>query len=122
MLRIIAIMALLASGTTVSFGQSGVGTQSPVQPPRQSKIRVSGGVMAGLVEHRVLPEYPEQAMKKGIQGDVIFKIVVDDSGMIVLSVPVEGDPLLVAASLDALRDYRFRPCSMDLRSHSSKAK
>jgi outer membrane biosynthesis protein TonB len=65
--------------------------------------------MAGLGEHRVLPEYPEQAMKKGIQGDVIFKIVVDDSGMIVLSVPIEGDPLLVATSMDALRDYRFRP-------------
>jgi hypothetical protein len=72
-------------------------------------IRVASGVMLGLVDHRSLPVYPDEAMTKGIQGDVIFKIDVDDKGKIVLSVPVEGDPLLVAASEDALRDFRFRP-------------
>jgi len=72
-------------------------------------VRVSGGVMLGLVEHKAMPEYPEEAMRTGIQGDVIFKIAVDETGKIVLSVPVEGDPLLVAASVDALRDFRFRP-------------
>jgi protein TonB len=65
--------------------------------------------MLGLVEHKAMPEYPEEAMTKGIQGDVIFKIAVDETGKIVLSVPVEGDPLLVAASVDALRGFRFRP-------------
>jgi len=62
-----------------------------------------------MVERKTMPEYPEEAMTKGIQGDVIFKIAVDESGKIVLSVPVEGDPLLVAASVDALRDFHFRP-------------
>ncbi len=72
-------------------------------------IRVSNGVILGLVVHQALPEYPEGAMLKGIQGDVIFKVDVDETGKIVANVPVEGDPLLVAASEDALRDFRFRP-------------
>jgi len=65
--------------------------------------------MVGMVERKTMPEYPEEAMTRAIQGDVIFKIAVDESGKIVLSVPVEGDPLLVAASVDALRDFHFRP-------------
>ncbi|MGD0793067.1 MAG: energy transducer TonB [Terriglobales bacterium] len=109
MSRIKMIVALLAGCTTVGLAQNSADAQSQVQPPRPSRIRVSGGVMLGLVEHKAMPEYPEEAMTKGIQGDVIFKITVDETGKIVLSVPVEGDPLLVAASVDALRDFHFRP-------------
>ena len=65
--------------------------------------------MNGLIEHKAVPQYPGEALAKGIQGDVIFKIDVDETGKIVLSVPVEGDPLLVAASVEAMRDFRFRP-------------
>lgn len=108
MSRIKMIVALLGC-TAVGFAQNGADAQSQVQPTRPQMIRVSGAVMVGLVEHRAVPEYPEEALTKRIQGDVIFKIVVDESGMIVLSEPVEGDSLLVAASMDALRDFRFRP-------------
>ena len=65
--------------------------------------------MAGLVDHKVLPQYPEEALAKGIQGDVIFKINVDENGKIVGSELVQGPPLLVAATRDALRDYTFHP-------------
>jgi hypothetical protein len=109
MSRIKMVVALLAGCTTVGLAQNIADAQSQGQPPRPSKIRVSGEVILGLVERRAMPEYPEEAMSKGIQGDVIFKINVDSTGKIVLSVPVEGDPLLVAASVDALRDFRFRP-------------
>lgn len=78
-------------------------------PPPPRLIRVSGAVIVGLVETRTLPTYPEQAKASGIQGDVIFKTLIDETGKIVMSEPVEGDPLLVAASLDALRGFKFRP-------------
>jgi protein TonB len=65
--------------------------------------------MLGLVAHKTMPLYPEDAMKKGIQGNVIFKVEVDEAGMISSSALVEGDPLLVAASKDSLQTFRFRP-------------
>jgi len=65
--------------------------------------------MRGLVDHPAVPDYPEAALRSAMHGDVVFKILVDETGKIVLSNPVEGDPLLVAASVDALRDFRFRP-------------
>jgi len=109
MSRLKLIVALLAGCTTVGLAQNSPDAQSQVQPPRPTKIRVSAAVILGLVERSATPEYPEEAVTKGIQGDVIFKIDVDETGKIILSVPVEGDPLLVAASVDALRDFRFRP-------------
>ena len=74
-----------------------------------SRVRVSNGVIDGLVEHRTLPKYPEAAIRAGFKGDVIFKVVIDETGKIVRSEPVEGQPLLIATSMDALRDFRFRP-------------
>ncbi|MGD0215481.1 MAG: energy transducer TonB [Terriglobales bacterium] len=78
-------------------------------PPAGARVRVSNEVMLGLVQHKTMPVYPEEAMSKGIQGDVIFKIEVDDTGKITSSVPVSGDPVLVNASKEALKTFSFRP-------------
>jgi outer membrane biosynthesis protein TonB len=84
------------------------GTESQL-PSVPRRVRVSVGVIFGLAEHRSLPEYPDAATKAGLQGDVILAIIIDETGKIVLSTPLEGQPLLTAASMDALRDFRFRP-------------
>ncbi len=89
--------------------------QNPADAPSQPKanppqtVQVSAADMAGLVEHKVLPRYPEEALAKGIEGDVIFKINVDENGKIVGNELAQGHPLLVAATRDALRDYTFHP-------------
>ena len=101
--RIMAI--LIVCCTAVAVGQSG----TPAQPSRPQSVRVSNGVMLGIVEHKTMPVYPDEALKKGIQGNVVFNIDVDETGKITSSVPIEGDPLLTAASNDALRTFRFRP-------------
>lgn len=103
---IAAVLLLCASGAFTSFRAA---AQSQAESPRPKMIRVAGAVMLVFIEHRALPEYPEQALRAGIEGDVIFKIVVDETGKVVLAKPVEGDPLLVATSTDALRTLQFRP-------------
>ncbi len=109
MLRTKLMVVVLLCGATLALAQTGAETAAQAEPHRPRAIRIAGAVMLGFVEHKTLPEYPAEAMTKGIQGDVIFKIVVDGSGKVVLSEPVEGPPLLVGPSLDALRDYKFRP-------------
>lgn len=108
MFNIKVALLLLACCAPAVAQDSGVTSTQP-KPPRPQMIRISAGVLQGLVDHKKLPNYPEEALKSRIQGNVVFKIVVDESGKIILSTPVEGDALLVAASLDALRDFRFRP-------------
>jgi TonB family protein len=108
------VVILVACCTAVAFAQNGAPAsseppQNPAQSARPQVVRVSTGSMLGRVEHKTMPVYPDEAMTKGIQGDVIFKIEVDETGKITASTPLEGDPLLVAASKDALRTFRFRP-------------
>jgi hypothetical protein len=111
MLRIRTIITLFILYTTMAFAQNGPAPVPPTQgqPSRPQSVRVSTGVMLGLVEHKTMPVYPDGAMKKGIQGDVIFSIEVDETGKLTSSVPVAGDSLLIPASKDSLRTFRFRP-------------
>ena len=114
MSKIGAIVILVACCAAVASAQSGAtassqAPQNQPEPAHPQMVRVSSGVMLGRVEHKTMPVYPDEAMSKGIQGDVIFKIEVDETGKITSSVLVEGDPLLIAASKDALRNFRFRP-------------
>jgi outer membrane biosynthesis protein TonB len=107
-------VALLASLIAVAVAQNGADTQpsaltTQARASRPHSVHVAMGVILGMVEQRTLPAYPDQAMTKGIQGDAIFKINIDETGKIVLGAPVDGDPLLIAPSVDALRGFRFRP-------------
>jgi TonB family protein len=110
--RTIAI--LVAACTAITFAQSSSPAPSDVparqaQPSRPEAVRVSTGVMLGLVEHKTMPIYPDEAMKKGVQGNVVFKVEVDEAGKLASIALVEGDPLLVAASKDSLQTFRFHP-------------
>ncbi|MGA9527676.1 MAG: energy transducer TonB [Terriglobales bacterium] len=123
MLKITAGILMLALCTAVAFAQNTVDSGLPKQnlaeqqatPPaaKPLKVRVAGAVMLGLVQRKTMPVYPDEAMLKGIQGDVLFKVAIDNTGKPVLAVPVEGDPLLLAASVEALKDTRFRPYQLN---------
>ncbi len=108
------IVLLVTCCAAIAFAQNSTTSPSQAPPPqaqpaRPQPVRVSNGVMLGRVEHKTMPVYPDEAMTKGIQGDTIFNIEVDETGKITSSVAVAGDSLLVAASNDALRTFRFKP-------------
>lgn len=105
--KIVALFVFAACCTMIGSAQNSSGSPSQVQNPQT--VRVSAAVMQRIVDNRALPQYPKQALTKGIQGDVVFDIVVDETGKIVQHQAVQGDPLLITASDQALRDYRFRP-------------
>ncbi len=107
----LSISLFLVTLSVLAQEPNGSPVQGTAGAPKMA--RISAGVMAGMVDHRALPEYPEEAMRTGLQGDVIFKVDVDESGKIILAQPVEGDALLAAAGMDALRDYRFRPFQLN---------
>jgi len=118
MLKIGARILLLACCAAAAFAQYASDNDLPKQQAtplvaKPLKVRVAGGVMLGLVQQKTMPVYPDKAMLKGIQGDVLFNVAIDDTGKPVLAVPVEGDPLLVAAGVEALKDTRFRPYQLN---------
>jgi TonB family protein len=107
------IVAFMACWTAIGIAQKSTEIQSQADAPPPQTVHVSPTAMTGMVDHKVMPQYPQEAMKKGVEGNVVFNIVVDEAGKIVDSHAVSGNPLLVTASADALREYRYRPYQVD---------
>jgi periplasmic protein TonB len=97
-------LALLALFFLVHL--AGAQTESAKKPVL---IRVSSGVANGLKIHDEQPHYPREAREKGIQGDVILQARIDTKGNLTSLKPVEGDPILAAAAVDAVKHWRYRP-------------
>jgi TonB family protein len=72
-------------------------------------VRVSQSVMQGLLLNKVNPEYPAAAKANHVQGVVTLAMMISKDGTIT-DVQVEsGPPELTAASVDALRQWRYKP-------------
>jgi TonB family protein len=66
-------------------------------------------MMRSLLKNQAVPDYPDDARKKGIQGTVILFLTVDESGHVSSATPVSGDPLLSTRAMAAAQRLRFRP-------------
>jgi outer membrane biosynthesis protein TonB len=109
-LRIFACAVLLVTlGVLLSSAQSRPPEERDNPAQAQNPVPVPTGVMLGRFEHKVMPVYPNEAMMKGIQGEVWFNIEVGETGKIVSVEATGGDPLLIAASKEALQKSRFYP-------------
>jgi protein TonB len=79
------------------------------QPAKSTRLRVSSGVAEGLKIHDVQPKYPREAREKGIEGDVLLQATIDTKGSLINLHAVQGDPILVKASIDAVKKWKYRP-------------
>jgi TonB family protein len=82
---------------------------NPEQPPKPMRLRVSTGVAEGLKTHNVTPSYPVEARQQRIEGDVILQATIDTKGNLGKLKVIQGDPILVAAAVDAVKQWRYRP-------------
>ncbi len=73
------------------------------------RIRVGSSVLSPSVTYKVAPVYPDQAKAAGIEGDVVLHVIVGTDGAIKEATVVSGDPILVQAALDAVRQWKYRP-------------
>ena len=56
------------------------------------------------------PDYPRDALARGITGDVVVQANIGRNGEVESTQIVSGPAGLLKASLDAARQWRFRPC------------
>jgi TonB family protein len=63
----------------------------------------------GYLLERVEPQYPEPARQQHVQGPVELKVLVGTDGLVRRLTTISGDPLLVSAATDAVRQWRFKP-------------
>jgi TonB family protein len=63
--------------------------------------------------NKVNPEYPEDALKQGIQGKVVIEATTDKQGIVVEAKVIDGHPLLNKAALKALKQWKYEPYIID---------
>ena len=66
--------------------------------------------------HLVPPTLPVGASAPGLEGTVVLKTVVDDSGKVETVRLVEGNPALADAAIHAVKQWRYRPYVRDGKS------
>ncbi len=65
--------------------------------------------------HRVEPIYPPEARAQHIQGAVTLEVQIGGEGAVHNIDVVEGNPVLAEAAVQAVRQWRYRPYSVDGR-------
>jgi len=79
------------------------------QGARPMRVRVSQGVMQGMVISKVQPIYPSDAKAARIQGSVVISAIIGKDGNIQSERLISGHPLLAPAAMDAVKQWKYRP-------------
>ena len=77
--------------------------------PERSPIRVGGQAQQAKLLAKTMPTYPAEAKAAGIQGLVRLQAIIGKDGSVENLVVLEGDPMLAAAALDAVRKWQYEP-------------
>ena len=85
-----------------------VPSAAPPPPPKQ-RVRVSEGVVQGLLVHQVKPEYPSAARAAHIQGQVVLHAIIGKDGTVKEVQVVSGQPMLASAAQNAVKQWRYKP-------------
>lgn len=92
--------------------QGGIAAGNPGDanhPAVSQRVRVSQGVMAGLLITKVAPEYPAAARDQRIQGAVVLAVIIDREGSVSNIQLISGHPLLAPAAIDAVKQWKYKP-------------
>ncbi len=79
------------------------------KPVTPSRIRMGGDVEAARLIREVQPLYPQLARDARIGGTVLLKAIISRDGKVEDLSLVSGQPLLVAAAMDAVKQWVYKP-------------
>jgi protein TonB len=85
-----------------------VAVAPPPPPALTHPLKVSHWAEGNLI-YRVQPNYPPIARQARVQGTVELQAIIGKGGRIENLVVVRGHPMLSAAAIDAVKQWRYRP-------------
>lgn len=79
------------------------------------RIRQAGNVTAATIVYQPRPRYPDKARAEHVEGVVVLHAIIDKNGVVKNLEVVSGDPLLVSAAIDAVKQWRYTPTLLNGR-------
>ena len=83
-------------------------TPRPTVPDRRP-LALTSVILQGKAIERHSPDYPMIARQVKVHGDVPVEVIVSPDGRVESARAISGHPLLVPASVEAARRWRFEP-------------
>jgi protein TonB len=100
-------------GATVPGGvENGVPAafdRPPEPPPPAAPVPVGGRIQRPAKISDALPDYPDIARRARVEGIVIIQAIIGKTGLVEEATVLRSIPLLDAAALAAVRQWRFTP-------------
>jgi protein TonB len=90
----------------------GMLSATPVAVPKiatPQRVRVSSGVVSGLLLRKVQPNYPPLARQARIQGVVVLQAQISKEGAIENLQLISGHPMLAPAAIEAVKQWKYKP-------------
>jgi protein TonB len=84
---------------------------APVLP--KLDVPISQGIAGGVLIHKVQPVYPPEVLRMHVEGRVVIDAVVAVDGRVDEIQLVSGDSRLAPAALQAVRQWRYTPYSLN---------
>jgi protein TonB len=85
----------------------------PIATPPPAPVRVGGAIRAPQKIRDVAPRYPVIAQQSKVQGLVILEAVISEEGAVESLRVLRSQPLLDAAAVEAVRQWRFTPTMLN---------
>lgn len=100
-------------GGVIGGVMGGVGAAPPPPKPVQGRIKQGGNVTAAKLINKTTPTYPPLARQTRQSGTVRLHAIIAKNGSIESLDVISGPPLLQAAALDAVRQWRYQPTQLN---------
>lgn len=91
-------------------------SSTPVTMPsvaNPQRVLIALGVSQGLLIKKVEPSYPTLARQARIQGTVLLQAEIGKDGRIENLTLISGDPMLVPAAIEVVKQWVYRPYVLD---------
>lgn len=85
----------------------------PPPPKPTAPLRVGGNVMAAKIINETKPAYPQIARMAHVSGTVMLHAIIAEDGTIQQLTFLSGPALLRQAALDAVRQWRYAPTTLN---------
>jgi protein TonB len=115
--RLAAVGAAVDPPTVVLANMNGVGRISELasEPANLPTLdaKVSQGVTAPNLIHKVEPAYPREAFAQRLGGTVTLTASIAEDGAVREIKVLSGEPMLAEAAVAAVRQWRYSPCLLN---------
>ena len=99
------------SGESMNSGLIGTSSKEPSAPA--PRVEVGGDVRVARMISSVAPVYPALAKAQHISGEVRIDALIDATGRVTTMKVVSGPAQLHQAAMDALRQWKYQPATLD---------